>query len=101
MEEFSIESKDTSRAPEIDIEALLDIAVDLTVEIGRTRMTIGSLLSLSKGGIIELDKLAGEPVDIFVNQKFLGKGEIVVMNERLAVRITEIATPRERVQKLG
>lgn len=101
MEEFSVHANDNQKAPEIDIETLLDIAVDLTVEVGRTKMTIGGLLSLSKGGIIELDKLAGEPVDIFVNQKLLGKGEIVVMNERLAVRITEIATPKERVQKLG
>lgn len=101
MEELSIDEKENQKGHEIDIDSLLDIAVDVTVEMGRTKMTIGELLSLTKGGIIELNKIAGEPVDIFVNQKLLGKGEIVVVNERLAVRITEIATPKERVQKLG
>jgi flagellar motor switch protein FliN/FliY len=85
----------------LNLDNLLDIPVEISVEIGRTKMAIGELLSLSKGSIIELDKVAGESVDIYVNGKLLGKGEIVVVNERLGVRIMDIATPKERVQKLA
>ncbi|MCX8022117.1 MAG: flagellar motor switch protein FliN [Syntrophorhabdaceae bacterium] len=90
-----------SKKLELDIDSLLDIPVEISVEIGRTKMAIGELLSLSKGSIVELNRIAGEPVDIYVNEKLLGKGEIVVANERLGVRVTEIVTPKERVQKLG
>ena len=86
---------------EMNIDSLLDISVDISVEIGRTKLTIGELLALSKGSIIELNKIAGESVDIYVNDKLLGKGEIVLVNERLGVRIMEILTPKERVQELG
>jgi len=64
-------------------------------------MSIGKLLSLSKGSIIELNRLAGESVDVYVNEKLLGKGEIVIVSERLGVRITEIVTPKEMVQRLA
>ncbi len=86
---------------EMNLDSLLDISVDISVEIGRTKLTIGELLALSKGSIVELNKIAGEAVDIFVNDKLLGKGEIVLVNERLGVRIMEIITPKERVQELG
>lgn len=86
---------------EMNIDSLLDISVDISVEIGRTKLTIGELLALSKGSIIELNRIAGESVDIYVNDKLLGKGEIVLVNERLGVRIMEILTPKERVQELG
>lgn len=86
---------------EMNLDSLLDISVDISVEIGRTKLTIGELLALSKGSIIELNKIAGESVDIYVNDKLLGKGEIVLVNERLGVRIMEILTPKERVQELG
>jgi len=94
-------SKGDVKGFDLQFESLLDITIDIVVEIGRTKMTIGELLNLSKGGIVELNKIAGDPVDIYVNEKLLGKGEIVVVNERLAVRVLEIATPNERVQKLG
>jgi flagellar motor switch protein FliN/FliY len=90
-----------SKKTELNMDSLLDISVEISVEIGRTKMAIGQLLSLSKGSIIELNKIAGESVDILVNGKLLGKGEIVVVNERLGVRIVEIASPKERVQELG
>lgn len=86
---------------EMNLDSLLDISVEISVEIGRTRLTIGELLALSKGSIIELNKIAGESVDIYVNEKLLGKGEIVLVNERLGVRVMEILTPKERVQELG
>ena len=86
---------------EMNLDSLLDISVEISVEIGRTKLTIGELLALSKGSIIELNKIAGESVDIYVNEKLLGKGEIVLVNERLGVRVMEILTPKERVQELG
>ncbi|HOJ43950.1 MAG TPA: flagellar motor switch protein FliN [Syntrophorhabdaceae bacterium] len=93
--------QEASKKTEFNFDSLLDIPVEISVEIGRTKMVIGELLSLSKGSTIELDKIAGEPVDIYVNDRLLGKGDMVVVNERLGVRITEIVTPKERVQKLG
>lgn len=90
-----------SLASELNLDSVLDVAVEISVEIGRAKMTIGELLSLSKGSILELNKAAGESVDIFVNEKLLGKGEVVVVNERLGIRMMEIVTPKERVQKLG
>lgn len=102
MEEYMAENPSgNSRRTEINMDSLLDISVEISVEIGRTQMPIGQLLSLSKGSIIELNRIAGESVDILVNGKLLGKGEIVVVNERLGVRIVEIASPKERVQELG
>ncbi|MHB8111447.1 MAG: flagellar motor switch protein FliN [Syntrophorhabdaceae bacterium] len=86
---------------EMNLDSLLDISVDISVEIGRTKLTIGELLALSKGSIIELNRIAGESVDIYVNDKLLGKGEIVLVNERLGVRVMEILTPKERVEELA
>jgi flagellar motor switch protein FliN len=86
---------------ELDLNSLLDVSVEISVEIGRTKMTIGELVSLSKGAIIELNKAAGEAVEIYVNERLLGKGEIIVVNERLGIRMLEIAAPKERVQKLA
>lgn len=102
MEEFSTEEHmNGGEAHEMSLESLLDIPVEISVEIGRTRMPIGTLLSLSKGSIVELNRLAGESADIYVNEKLVGKGEVVVANERLGIRVSEIVTPKERVQKLG
>jgi len=103
MEEFVTENQTapTTKKFELNMDSLLDISVEISVEIGRTKMSIGELLALSKGSIIELNRLAGESVDVYVNEKLLGKGEIVVVNERLGVRVTEIITPKEMVQKLG
>jgi flagellar motor switch protein FliN/FliY len=102
-EEFVTENQTTSSTKkfELNMDSLLDVSVEISVEIGRTKMSIGELLALSKGSIVELNRLAGESVDVYVNEKLLGKGEIVVVNERLGVRVTEIVTPKEIVQKLG
>ena len=86
---------------ELNLDSLLDVPIDISIEIGRTRMSIGELLSLGKGSIVELKKSAGDSVDIFVNGKLLGKGEVVVVNERLGVRVNKIVAPVERVQKLA
>ncbi len=94
-------TNDGAKRFEMNLDSLLDISVEISVEIGRTKLTIGELLALTKGSIIELNKIAGESIDIYVNEKLLGKGEIVLVNERLGVRIMEILTPKERVQELG
>ncbi len=99
-----VEERENSASPkaaEFNLDSLLDVPIDITVEIGRTKMTIGELLSLTKGSIVELKKSASEAVDIYVNGKLLGKGEVVVVNERLGVRMAKIVTPLERVQKLA
>jgi flagellar motor switch protein FliN len=100
MDTFSGEQVSSGKM-ELDLNSLLDVSVEISVEIGRTKMTIGELVSLSKGAIIELNKAAGEAVEIYVNERLLGKGEIIVVNERLGIRMMEIAAPKERVQKLA
>ena len=103
MEEFVDESQQAASGKkfEMNINSLLDIPIDISVEIGRTKLPIGELLSLTKGSIVELNRIAGEAADIYVNDRLLGKGEVVIVNERLGIRIVEIITPKERVQKLG
>ena len=80
-----------------NIALLLDVPMRVTVELGRTKMTIKEILGLGEGSIIELDKLAGEPVDILVNDKLIAQGEVVVIDENFAVRVTKIVSPMERI----
>jgi len=84
-----------------DISFLLDIPLELSVKLGRSRMLIKELLSLSQGSVIELDKLAGEPMDVLVNDKLVAKGEVVVVNEKFGIRLTDILSPAERIEQLG
>lgn len=83
------------------LDFLLDIPLEISVELGRTRMAIGDLLKMGQGAIVELNRLAGEPVDVFVNGKLLGKGEVVVADEKFGVRLTEIVSPSDRVKSLA
>jgi flagellar motor switch protein FliN/FliY len=78
----------------------MDIPLQLTVELGRTKMPIKEILDLGPGSIVELDKLAGEPVDILVNNKLIAKGEVVVIDESFGVRITDIVSKMERINKV-
>jgi flagellar motor switch protein FliN len=82
------------------LELLLDVPLDLSVELGRTRMSIQELLSLGPGSVVELDKLAGEPLDILVNGRLVARGEAVVVNDKFGIRITDIVSPAERVARL-
>lgn len=84
-----------------DLDMIMDIPVKLTVELGRTRLTIKQLLELTQGSVIELDGLAGEPMDILINGYLIAQGEVVVVEDKYGIRITEIITPSERVQKLN
>ena len=83
-----------------NIGLIMDVKMELTVELGRTKKLIKEILGMGEGTIIELDKLAGEPVDILVNHKAIAKGEVVVIDENFGVRVTEILSPMERVADL-
>jgi flagellar motor switch protein FliN/FliY len=83
-----------------DIEFLLDIPVEITVQLGRARMLIKELLQLGQGSVIELEKLAGEPMEILANSRLIAKGEVVVVNEKFGVRLTDIISPSERLTRL-
>jgi flagellar motor switch protein FliN/FliY len=89
-----------SQGDETNLNLLLDIPLKVTVELGRTQKQIKDILELSQGSIIELDKLAGEPVDILVNNKLIAKGEVVVIDENFGVRVTDIVSQWDRVQKI-
>jgi len=84
-----------------ELEFILDIPLEISAEIGRTKMLIRDLLKLNQGSIIELEKFAGEPVEVYVNGRLMAKGEVVVVNDKFGVRITEIISAQERVKKLG
>ncbi|HET8816810.1 MAG TPA: flagellar motor switch protein FliN [Pseudidiomarina sp.] len=84
-----------------DLDIIMDIPVKLSVELGRTRITIKQLLELAQGSVVELDGLAGEPMDILINGYLIAQGEVVVLDDKYGIRITEIVTPSERVQKLN
>jgi flagellar motor switch protein FliN/FliY len=84
-----------------DIDLVLDIPVQLTVELGRTRIPIKHILQLAQGSVIELDALAGEPMDVLVNGFLIAQGEVVVVNDKFGIRLTDIVTPSERMRRLN
>ena len=88
-------------APREDIDRVLDIPVQLTVELGRTRIPIKHILQLAQGSVIELDALAGEPMDVLVNGFLIAQGEVVVVNDKFGIRLTDIVTPSERMRRLS
>ncbi|MBW2125794.1 MAG: flagellar motor switch protein FliN, partial [Deltaproteobacteria bacterium] len=83
------------------LDFLLDVPLEITVELGRTKIQIGELLKLGQGSVVELEKMTSEPVEIYVNQKLMAQGEVVVVNDKFGVRLTNIVSPGERVKKLG
>lgn len=84
--------------PELDV--ILDIPVSISMEVGRTSITIRNLLQLNQGSVIELDRLAGEPLDVLVNGTLIAHGEVVVVNEKFGIRMTDVISPAERIKKL-
>ena len=84
-----------------DFEVIMDIPVNLTVELGRTKISIRNLLQLAHGSVVELEGLAGEPLDVLVNGTLIAQGEVVVVNDRFGIRLTDIITPSERIRKLN
>ncbi len=89
---------DAQAASEVNLDLILDVGVTLSLEIGRTRIKVRDLLQLSAGSILELDRLAGEPLDVLVNGVRVARGEVVVVNDKFGVRLTEVVSPRERIE---
>lgn len=83
-----------------NLDLILDIPLRVTVELGRTKMVVSDLLNLTQGSVVELNKLAGEPMEVLVNEKLIARGEAVVVNEKFGVRLTDIISPIERIQQL-
>ena len=95
--------EDTSGGPagdEANLDVILDIPVTISMEIGRTQISIRNLLQLNQGSVVELDRLAGEPMDVLVNGTLVAHGEVVVVNEKFGIRLTDVISPAERVKKL-
>ncbi|HLO62135.1 MAG TPA: flagellar motor switch protein FliN [Azonexus sp.] len=84
-----------------ELDMILDIPVQITVELGRTKITIKNLLQLAHGSVVELDAMAGEPMDVMVNGTLIAQGEVVVVNDKFGIRLTDIITPSERMRKLN
>ena len=98
-----VSDKPDSNETEIDrksLDFILDIPLQVTVELGRTKLLVKDVLQLNQGAVVELTKLAGEPLDIFVNSKLVARGEAVVVNEKFGVRLVDIVSPNERVEKI-
>ena len=86
---------------EMDLDFILDIPLELSVELGKTKMLVNDLLQLGQGSIIELNKLAGESLEVYINHKLIARGEVVVVNEKFGVRLTDVITPIDRVKSLA
>ena len=99
--EFQQLSQPSEQAQASNLDLLMDINLPVSIELGRTKMPISELLALGPGSVVELNKLAGEPVDVMVNQKLVARGEVVVIDENFGVRITQLMTPEERLKLLG
>lgn len=84
-----------------DLDVILDIPVEIAMEVGKTSITIRNLLQLNQGSVIELDRLAGEPLDVLVNGTLIAQGEVVVVNDKLGIRMTDVISPSERIKKLN
>lgn len=100
-EEGSAETAGEESGEPASLDLILDIPLAVTVELGRSKMLINDLLQLGQGSIIELTKLVGDPLEVLVNNKLVARGEVVVVNEKFGVRLTDIVTPMERVKSLA
>jgi flagellar motor switch protein FliN/FliY len=97
---FNAVADDSVPDKDIKLDVVLDIPVNISMEIGRTKISIRNLLQLNQGSVVELDRLAGEPMDVLVNGTLIARGEVVVVNEKFGIRLTDIISPAERVKKL-
>jgi flagellar motor switch protein FliN len=95
------ELTDESGNDAVNMDAILDVPVTISMEIGRTKINIRNLLQLNQGSVVELDRLAGEPMDVLVNGTLIAQGEVVVVNEKFGLRLTDIISPSERVKRLS
>jgi flagellar motor switch protein FliN len=93
-------SEPSHHTGEVNLDVILDVPVTLSMEVGRTRIPIRNLLQLNQGSVVELDRAAGEPLDVFVNGTLVAHGEVVVVNEKFGIRLTDVISPSERIRKL-
>ncbi len=97
----SVEELEEKGQGEMNLDFILDIPLELSVELGKTKMLVNDLLQLGQGSIIELNKLAGESLEVYINHKLIARGEVVVVNEKFGVRLTDVITPIDRVKSLA
>ena len=90
----------SASANDVNLDVILDVAVTLSMEVGRARIPIRNLLQLNQGSVVELERAAGEPLDVYANGTLIAHGEVVVVNERFGVRLTDVVSPSERIKKL-
>lgn len=90
----------SASANDVNLDVILDVAVNLSMEVGRVRIPIRNLLQLNQGSVVELERAAGEPLDVYANGTLIAHGEVVVVNERFGVRLTDVVSPAERIKKL-
>jgi len=96
----NLQSSSSSSGEDLNLDVILDIPVTIAMEIGNTKINIRNLLQLNQGSVVELDRMAGEPLDVVVNGTLIAHGEVVVVNEKFGIRLTDIISPAERVKKL-
>ncbi len=103
MEDPSVEEPEVndSETPMRSLDFILDLPLKVSVELGRTKMLVNDLLQLAQGSIIELEKMAGDPLEILVNEKLVARGEVVSVNDKFGIRVTDIISPTERIEQLG
>jgi flagellar motor switch protein FliN/FliY len=94
------QAKENGGNQQVDLTFLLDVPLQVTVELGRTRMTIESLLKLTQGSVVELNQTVGEPLDIYVNNRLMARGEAVIMKDKFAMRIVDVISPERRIENL-
>ncbi|MCH8496910.1 MAG: flagellar motor switch protein FliN [Marinobacter sp.] len=101
MEEFDEDAGPMTGGPAPDLDVILDIPVTISMEVGNTQIPIRNLLQLNQGSVIELDRLAGEPLDVLVNGTLIAHGEVVMVNEKFGIRLTDVISPTERIKRLS
>lgn len=101
MEEFGEDAAHATGGPAPDLDVILDIPVTISMEVGNTQIPIRNLLQLNQGSVIELDRLAGEPLDVLVNGTLIAHGEVVMVNEKFGIRLTDVISPGERIKRLS
>ena len=100
MAEANAEQSNGKSSEQVDLSLLMDVPLQVTVELGRTRMTIENLLKLNQGSVVELNQIIGEPLDILVNNKLMAHGEAVVVKDKFAIRVLDVVSPERRIENL-
>lgn len=98
--QFDALHAEAGRGPDLNLDVILDVPITLSLEVGRARVPIRNLLQLNPGSVIELERSAGEPLDLYVNGTLIAHGEVVVINDRFGVRLTDVVSPAERIRRL-